>query len=373
MVKSVVYALVVAAGVAAVLYNQLINNKAYLPDDLPKTMKALRIYGPRVGNKGLGDLRVETIPMPEVPKGHLLIKVMSAPVNPSDVYFMQGTYSQPASYPSGVGFEGSGVVIGHGGGLVQLLLRQRVSFFTSGASYAEYVVVPFENVVVLSSHVSYDQGASGVVNPMTVVGMVSTARWAGHKAAVSTAAASSLGKMLMKYGKMEGFPIINVVRREEQRELLVSLGAIREDVILSTDKNYIEQLSEACLRVGATVALDAISGQSSVDVLQALPPKSEIYVYGALSNEPVAPISPFLLMMEEKTVKGWHLKKYFDRISFISKFMMAMKVKELLGKELSTEYNMEASIDDIMTVVPKYMENATNNKIVVHMHATQNE
>jgi len=37
--------------------------------------------------------------------------IMAAPINPSDVFFTKELYAVRPKYPSGVGFEGSGIVV----------------------------------------------------------------------------------------------------------------------------------------------------------------------------------------------------------------------------------------------------------------------
>ena len=60
---------------------------------------------------------------------------------------------------------------------------------------------------------------------MTVLGMVETMRLENHTALVHTAAASNLGQMLNRLCLQEQIPLVNIVRRHEQEELLRSAGA----------------------------------------------------------------------------------------------------------------------------------------------------
>jgi len=48
----------------------------------------------------------------------------------------------------------------------------------------------------------------------------------GHSALVHTAAASNLGQMLVKLCQKDEVPLVNIVRKPDQEELLRSLGAI---------------------------------------------------------------------------------------------------------------------------------------------------
>jgi len=68
--------------------------------------------------------------------------------------------------------------------------------------------------------------ASGIVNPLTVVGM--TEFYEANpkkKGIIHTAAASALGRMLNKRCQRLNIPLLNIVRREEHATLLKSEGA----------------------------------------------------------------------------------------------------------------------------------------------------
>lgn len=75
---------------------------------MQKTMKAVVLEGP--GAKPV----VKEIPIPEPKSGQVLIKVDSAPINPSDIAFLHGSYSSNKKFPTVPGFEGSGTVIQSG-------------------------------------------------------------------------------------------------------------------------------------------------------------------------------------------------------------------------------------------------------------------
>ena len=80
----------------------------------------------------------------------------------------------------------------------------------------------------------------------------------GHKALVHTAAASNLGQMLNKICLEDGIPLVNIVRSAEQAKLLRGIGA--KHVVDSTSANFTEELTQALVETGATIAFDAIGG-----------------------------------------------------------------------------------------------------------------
>ncbi len=55
---------------------------------------------------------IRLIPIPKPKDGEVLIKVMAAPINPSDLsFFKKGNYSTNNKAPCPAGFEGSGLVV----------------------------------------------------------------------------------------------------------------------------------------------------------------------------------------------------------------------------------------------------------------------
>ena len=80
-------------------------------------------------------------------------------------------------------------------------------------------------------------------------------RLEGHTALVHTAAASNLGQMLQKICLADDVPLVNIVRRDEQEQLLRDIGATH--VCNSGSDTFMSDLIDALADTGATVAFDA--------------------------------------------------------------------------------------------------------------------
>ena len=112
-----------------------------------------------------------------------------------------------------------------GGPEGERLVGKRVCFNTSYGTWAEYSVANIENVWPVTEDVPIESAASGVINPITVIGFIDTYRkWsnkgATSKGIINTAAASALGRMLNKICQTEKIPLLNIVRRKEHVEIL---------------------------------------------------------------------------------------------------------------------------------------------------------
>lgn len=159
---------------------------------------------------------VKEVDIPKPAEGEVLIRVEAAPINPSDASFLAGQYSSPRPVPCVPGFEGSGLVVKSGGGAyADSLVNQRVAFYISGdhGSYAQYAITNARTVFKITDDLSYNETASSFVNPVTAVAMLQVTQEAGVKAIVHTAAASALGRMIVRYFKSNNVKVINIVRR----------------------------------------------------------------------------------------------------------------------------------------------------------------
>ena len=121
------------------------------------------------------------------------------------------------------GIEASGIVVKAEGEAVQKWVGKRVSFIAIvTGSWANYAVTKPFLMFEIDEDVSLQSASSGIVNPLTVIGLVEVFKSRKLKGIIHTAAASALGRMMNKFCIKNGIPLLNVVRRKEQEELLKS-------------------------------------------------------------------------------------------------------------------------------------------------------
>ncbi len=203
-----------------------------------------------------------------------------------------------------------------------------------------------------------------IINPLTVMGLLDTARRGGHPAAVHTAGASQLGRMLLGIAGRAKYPLICVVRREEQVQLLKSLGA--EMVLNSADVDFVEQLATACRHLNATAAFEAIAGDMTGTLLSVMPRGSCVYVYGALSEEPCGNIDPIDLIFGNKTVTGFYLGEWLRRRGAFSVLRAANRIQRMLIDGLiKTQVQRQIGLDEVSEGLQRYVERMTEGKILI--------
>merc|ERR1712203_403865 len=137
--------------------------------------------------------------------------------------------------------------------------------------------------------------------------MGDTAQARGTRAFVHTAAASQLGQMIVKLAPAQGMAVVNVVRREEQAAMLRALGA--EYVVVQTE-GWEDRLKTIVKELEVTVAFDCVAGDQTGKIVSLLPAGSTTFVYGGLSEQPVAGLPVLDLIYHSKKVEGWLLPRW---------------------------------------------------------------
>ena len=343
-----------------------------MPDTSPRKTRALLLehYEDDLPT-AINGLRVVERPLPELSRGQVLVKMHAAPCNPSDLLLLQGRYGTLKTLPSVPGWEGAGTVVASGGGwLSRWLGGKRVACGLQedrDGTWAEFFVANANECIPLKGQLPFEQAASLIVNPLTAMGLLDTAKRHRHPAAVQTAAASQLGRMILAIAKMAGYPVINVVRSNAQVELLRSLGA--QHVLDSSEDGFTERLKTACTRLGATVAFEAVGGDTTGAIINHMPPGSAAYVYGALSGDPCGNIDPIELIFKDKSVSGFYLGEWLKRRGMLGTLRAAGRVQRMLiDGAISTTVQRQLTLDEAADGLKQYVDRMTEGKVLIMPH-----
>jgi NADPH:quinone reductase-like Zn-dependent oxidoreductase len=283
-------------------------------------------------------LKVRDVAIPEPGPGQVRVKMIATPVNPSDLLVTRGLYGVLPKLPSTPGFEGVGVVDKVGPGLIGRFVKgKRVCAINSaGGNWAEYAVIPARQARPVPADLPDDQVASFFVNPGSVLAMVKyVLKVPPGETLLQTAAGSALGTMVIRYCKAEGIRTINVVRRREAMDEILTLGG---DLVLTTADGPLDpQVLAATHGQGVKYALDAVGGDTGTQVFQSLGDDARMLMYGTLSGEPVR-IEPRRMIAGKRVVEGFWLGHWMrrHRIPFLLKFFREIAAHIRSG-ELATE------------------------------------
>ncbi len=261
----------------------------------------------------LGDprqvLHLREAPVPEPPPGHVLVRMLASPINPSDLIFITGTYGLKPELPATPGFEGVGVVERGGGLLGRWRRGKRVVVINDRTgNWRDFTVVPARQVVPIPNDISDEQAACFFVNPATAVVMTERVLRIPKGAwLLQSAAGSALGRMIIRLGKHAGFRTINIVRRQETVEELKKLGG--DEVICAEGEAISERVLSITGGAGVRYAIDPVGGDTGAGVVASLAPAGRCLLYGLLSGEAVS-VHPRLLLSGCKRVEGFLLSDW---------------------------------------------------------------
>ncbi|MGI9323424.1 MAG: zinc-binding dehydrogenase, partial [Pseudomonadales bacterium] len=239
-----------------------------------------------VTTDGRLELSLAEVPVPEPADDEVIVRIEAAPINPSDLGLLFGMADMTRAVAGGsaerpsvsaqipenlrrvvaaragqslpVGNEGGGVVVGAGKSPEAQALMGKTVGILGGATYSQFRAIKAKQCLVMHEGVTPAECASCFVNPLTALGMVETMRLEGFSALAHTAAASNLGQMLQKICLADGIELVNIVRKEEQAELLRGLGA--KHVCNSSADSFMQDLTQAIADTGAYLAFDATGG-----------------------------------------------------------------------------------------------------------------
>jgi NADPH2:quinone reductase len=315
--------------------------------------------------KDSDNCRVERVEIPQPKKGEVLIKVHASPINPSDIVFLKGKYSIKKVLPAIPGFEGSGEVVASGGGLAAWrLLNKRVVFLAPGdcGAWSEYVITRAKFCIPLPKGISFYEGCS-LINPLTVVMFMEHIKQGKHEAVIQTAAASSCGKMLLRWCNAEQIPIINIVRREDQATILRYHGA--QYILNSSEPGWEEALRKLCANLHATVAFDAVSGSMTGKLLECMCEDSVVYIYGELGREKVDNIVPASIIFHNKRIEGLMFQAWLRPKGKLGQWNAIKKAASLIPSVLRTDISAKYSLDNIEEAMLFYKKNMSKGKVIL--------
>jgi NADPH:quinone reductase len=352
-------------------------------------------------------LSLATVEVPAPGPTEVIVRVEATPINPSDLGLLlagadvaaavvSGPADRPvvtaplpdaamramagrAGIPMPVGNEGAGAVVAAGSSSAAQAMLGKTVAAAGGAMYSQYRCVDVALCLELPEGVRAVDGASSFVNPMTALGMVETMRLENHVALVHTAAASNLGQMLNRLCIEEQVPLVNIVRRPEQADLLKSAGAAY--VCNSAAPDFMADLTAALKETSATLAFDATGGgRLASQILTCMEAAAsagagsysrygstvhkQVYIYGSLDRGPTELTRNFGMAWG---VGGWLLTPFLQRIGLDGIARLRRRVAAALTTTFACSYTDEVSLAGALALdaIAAYSRQATGQKYLI--------
>jgi NADPH:quinone reductase len=334
----------------------------------PETMQAVFLEKPG------GPLVVKVVKIPVPGPGEVLVKMIAAPVNPSDLAQIRNAHSDYDLSTYIPGLEGSGTVVAAGKGILPYLwMGKRVAcsneYHTSG-TWAEYMVTKAGKCFPLGSKVSAEQGSMSLVNPLTALAFIEIAKRNKHKAIINNAAASALGRMVDLLGKINRIPVINIVRNQAQAEMLRNTGS--RYVLDSSAPSFIKDLGTLANDMRATVLFDSVCSRLLEEMCDVMPFGSTIVIYGNLSGEEQIMFKPRTLIAKNIRISGFYLGTQTKENGLFRNMMNLKQVSTLMSSDLKINIQGRFPLPDVQKAVDTYLANMSAGKVLLLMNMAGN-
>jgi|TARA_B100000768_G_scaffold36540_1_gene35189 NADPH2:quinone reductase len=363
----------------------------------------------KVTSEGNIEISIATVAKPVPSDDEVLIRVEAAPINPSDLGLLlsfgadlstinvtgsgdetvtsmkihpglMGAMKPRLDESMQVGNEGSGVVVDAGVNAKDLI--GKTVGLAGGSMYSQYRCVPATSCLVMEDGTTSQEAASSFVNPLTALSFIETMKMENHTAIVHTAAASNLGQMLVKICKDDSVPLVNIVRKSEQVEVLKNLGA--EHICNTSDPDFMDQLVAALVATGATLGFDATGGGNNGElpgqILAAMEIAAnktakeysrygsdtykQVYIYGGLDQSPTILKRAFGMSWG---LGGWLLTPMIGKVGMEKFLAMRQRVAKEIKTTFASSYAQEVSFEEMLQpeIIKSYAKQATGKKYLV--------
>lgn len=247
-------------------------------------------------------------PTPSPGPGEVLIEVLAAPINPSDVLTLTGDYGMLPPLPAVGGNEGVGRVAALGDGAEGVSEGDVVLLPVGSGTWVSHMVTDPRKLIPLPAGADPVQLSMITVNPPTASLLLSEfvdlqdGDWV-----IQNGANSGVGGYLVQLAAQRGIRTVNVVRRESAAAAVKDAGG---DVVLVDGDDLAERVAEATGGADIRLAIDAIGGAATDHLADCLTEEGTLVNYGMMSGEPCM-VSPKSIVFRDVRVRGFWLAKWF--------------------------------------------------------------
>ncbi len=295
--------------------------------------------------------------------GQALIKVLAAPINPSDILTLTGGYGILPPLPAVGGNEGVGVVAQLGPGVTAPAVGQTVLLPVGSGTWSTHIVADAATLMPLPNGVDPLQLAMMTVNPPTALLMLKEfvdlqpGEWV-----IQNAANSGVGENLVQLAKMRGLKTVNIVRRDSAVAALTALGG---DVVLVDGPGLAERVAAATGRAKIRLGIDAVGGKATDNIASCLAQSAVLVNYGMMSGEPCV-VSPASFVFRDVTLRGFWLAQWFRKATPPQQMAVFGEVAKLIATgQLKTRVQATYDVSQIKEAVAAAAAGERDGKILI--------
>lgn len=283
-------------------------------------------------------LDVTSADPPACPEAGVVVTVRARPINPADTLLLTGRHVYTPEPGTVVGIEGAGVVAA-AGPRSRHAVGARVAI-PAGGTWREQMALDDDGVLALPDDVDLEQAAMLSVNPFTAAGLLEGVT--PGATVVLNAATSAVARLVFALARRRGIPTVGVAR---------SPGAEAEVLARGADA-FVLDGPDLATRVRAAApspvlrALDAVAGEASGRLLDALDDGGALVVYGLLASD-VVTLPATRVVFRDVTVRGYSRLRALRALSAERRGEVVRELVDLLREgvlrsEVEARYDLDA-------------------------------
>lgn len=268
---------------------------------------------------------VEEAPDPQPGPDDVVIDVVATSVNFPDLLVVDGTYQNLPERPFSPGKEAAGRISSLGQNVTGLAVGDRVVALVEFGGYAEKLLAPAHQVVVLPDGVDFIRAASfGLVYSTAWFGLVRRANLTSSDIVLVTGAGGGVGSAGVELAKAYGATVIALARDAVRAELALSQGA--DHALTSTPETLRDDVMALTDGRGVDLTLESLGGDYLSQIIRCTAWEGRIVITGFAAGGQ-NPIKPGHLLVKNISVMGLQGSDYRDR----TPELMRSSMEEMLG------------------------------------------
>lgn len=241
----------------------------------------------------------------------VLIKMLMAPVNPSDINMIEGTYFLKPPLPAVVGNEGVAEVVEVGRNVESLITGDWVIPAQAGfGTWRTFATTDVSNLRKIANDIPPLSAATIAVNPCTAYRMLKDfVNLKPKDVVIQNASNSAVGQSVIQIAKSWNLRTVNIVRnRENLNELVEQLKCLGADHVVTEEFSRTPDMKDLIKSLGGSpkLALNGVGGKSATELMRHLAPKGVMVTYGGMSRQPVVVPTGVFIFKEVKAVGYWN-------------------------------------------------------------------
>eukprot|EP00249_Psilotum_nudum_P017092 c26153_g1_i1 orf=132-1229(+) len=256
-------------------------------------------------------VRVVDIPACSLKENEVCVKMLAAPINPSDINRIEGVYPIRPPVPAVGGGEGVGIVIAKGDDVGNLFVNDLVIPASSGlGTWRNYIVKEEDAWCKVRNDIPIEYAATVSVNPCTAFRMLEDIVALGARdVVVQNGATSMVGQCVIQLAHLRDLQTVNIVR--DRPNLQEVTGKLKK---LGATEVLLESQSSKDLLVGLgkpLLGLNCVGGSAASAVMKLLGDGGTMVTYGGMSKKPIT-VATSAMIFKNLHLRGFWMQNWVN-------------------------------------------------------------